>query len=98
MELDTGFGKSVLGAVMIIYYFMKYQKDAVNIVPSDDLKLDQVRLYCPTACRAGNDLYNDMASVAYYYSHFAKILKEGKALLQALAIIDENHAFLKEPA
>ena len=38
--MDTGFGKSVLGAIMIIYYYKKYQRDAVNIVPSEDLKLD----------------------------------------------------------
>ena len=43
-------------------------------------------------------MYNDHAPVSYYYSHFAKILKEGKALLNALAIIDEIHDFLKEPA
>ena len=57
-----------------------------------------MRLYCPTACRAGNDLYNDNAVVAYYYSHFEKILKEGKSLPRALAVVDEIHAFFKEPA
>jgi hypothetical protein len=55
-------------------------------------------LYCPTACRAGNDLYNENADAAYYYSHFEKILKDGRVLPKALAIIDEIHAFFKEPA
>ena len=36
--------------------------------------------------------------MAHYYSYFAKILKEGKALPKALAIVDEIHAFFKEPA
>lgn len=56
-----------------------------------------MRLYCQSACRAGNDLYNDDAPQAHYYSYFDKILKKGKDLPRALAIIDEVHAFFKEP-
>ena len=43
-------------------------------------------------------MYYKAAEKAYYYSTFGKVLKVGKFLPDALAVIDEPHAFLKETA
>lgn len=67
------------------------------LVPSEVLKLDQTRCYCPYYCKAEAQLY-DSATSAVYYSEFATVLRDGRVPPETIILIDEFHDFLKLPA
>jgi hypothetical protein len=66
-------------------------------VPSEVLKLDQTRCYCPTYYKAEAEVY-DSSSPAVYYKTFEEVLADGRIPADTTVLIDEFHNFMKFPA
>lgn len=67
------------------------------LVPSEILKLDQTRCYCPTYHNSTESLYDDPAPRVYYQC-FNDVLADGRIPVDTIFLIDEFHEFLKLPA
>lgn len=69
-------------------------RKALVLVPSEVLKLDQTRCYCPAYCRAEAEVYDSSAS-AVYYKTFEEVLADGRVPANTVILIDEFHNFMK---
>lgn len=72
-------------------------RKALVLVPSEVLKLDQIRLYCPSVSRVEANLY-DSSAPAIYYKTFDEVLADGRIPTNTAILIDEFHEFMKLPA
>ena len=81
---------------LMAQYLCIMGKKVLILVPSEVLKLDQTRCYCPNYCRVEADLY-DSDVPAIYYSTFEEVLAVGVPP-STIILIDEFHDFFKLPA
>ena len=85
-------------SIMAKYFHKTTGKKVLVLVPSEVLKLDQTRLYCPDACRAATSLYDPKAPSEIWYSTFERVLCNGTLLENAIILVDEFHSFFHLPA
>ena len=64
------------------------------LVPSEVLKLDQIRLYCPSISKIEANLY-DSNVPSIYYQTFDEVLTDGRIPPETVILIDEFHNFMK---
>lgn len=95
-ERDTGTGKSLKLALKALYAADVLGNKVLVLVPSEVLKLDQIRLYCLSVSKVEANLY-DSSDAAIYYKTFDEVLADGRIPTNTVILIDEFHEFMKLP-
>lgn len=90
-QLSTGFGKSLILAILAQYINRKTGKKVLVVVPNTFLQLYQESNYCPTASKIPEDINDPTVTEMFYCTYEQFFLLNSAVLSSAVVLIDEFH-------
>ena len=91
IQLATGFGKSLMLAILAQYWSTTTRKKIIVLVPSAFLHAYQQHFYCPTASKINDDIADPTCKQIFYCNFERFVAPKFVMPADTILLVDEFH-------